>query len=148
MLEEVEMAGFTIGKVAKASGVGVETIRFYQRSGLINEPTPIRTSFREYPAATVDRIRFIKRAQNLGFTLTEIQELLGLSEQPGASRREVKAIAEAKLESIQQKIADLKQMEATLSQLVHDCSGRGKVPGCPIIEAIVGGTNLCKHNGT
>ncbi|WP_040768411.1 MerR family transcriptional regulator, partial [Novipirellula maiorica] len=66
------MAGFTIGKVAKASGVGVETIRFYQRSGLINEPTPIRTSFREYPAATVDRIRFIKRAQNLGFTLAEI----------------------------------------------------------------------------
>lgn len=134
------MSGFTIGKVATASGVGVETVRYYQRRGLIEEPRPLATSFREYPGSVVDRIRFIKRAQDLGFTLAEIEELLGICDRPGASRGKVRLLAERKLETIRQKIFDLQQMESTLSHLVEQCSGRGAVPGCPIIEAIVGST--------
>ena len=132
------MAGFTIGKVAGAAGVGVETVRFYQRRGLIEEPMPLRTSFREYPTSVVDRIRFIKQAQDLGFTLAEVQELLELCDRPGASRGEARTLATTKLGAIRQKISDLQRMESTLAQLVEQCSGHGPLPGCPIIEALIG----------
>ena len=135
--EDIHLPSFTIGKVAQAAGVGVETIRFYQRRELIDEPLAISSSFREYPETVVDRIRFIKRAQALGFTLEEIRDLLEFSEAPQRSRQDVKQLAEKKLVAIRQKLADLHQMEVTLSQLVNQCSGRGSVKGCPIIEAIV-----------
>tara|TARA_R110002073_G_scaffold8761_3_gene46872 strand:+ start:21057 stop:21470 length:414 start_codon:yes stop_codon:yes gene_type:complete len=130
------MAGLTISKVAKAAGVGVETIRFYERKGLVDRPIPQRTAFREYPPPVVDRIRFIKRAQTLGFTLSEISELLELSERAGASRKRVKELASQKLAIIREKLSDLIQMEITLATLVEDCSGHGPVAGCPIIDAI------------
>ncbi len=130
------MSKFTIGKLAAAAGVGVETIRFYERRGLIAQPTPLKTAFREYPESAVNRIRFIKRAQELGFTLSEVGELLRLSEKTGATRKSVKALAVKKLTLIREKLEDLQHMEATLSKLVDDCSGAGPLGGCPIIEAI------------
>lgn len=134
--EETRMAGLTIGKVATAAGVGVETIRFYEKRGLIVQPVPTNGKYRHYPTAMVARIRFIKRAQTLGFTLAEIKELLLLSSSPNADRKAVKEFAQLKVKAIREKIFDLQQMERTLSQLVSDCSGRGSVQGCPIIEAI------------
>ena len=130
------MTGMTIGKLAKATGVNVETIRFYQRRGLLQRPDPIKTTFREYPPEAADRIRFIKRAKNLGFTLSEILDLIQLEQKTGASRREVKTLAESKLEIIRGKIADLHRIESTLSELVVQCSGRGSFSGCPIIQAM------------
>lgn len=144
---EGQMSRFTIGKVAEAAGVGVETVRFYQRRGLLAEPSPVRTLFREYPESTVDRIRFIRRAKDLGFTLAEIGELLALSEIPHESRGKVKQLAEQKLVAIRQKLVDLQQMETTLSGLVQDCSGRGSLDGCPIIEAMIHEPTKCDHRG-
>lgn len=137
------MTRFTIGKVAESAGVGVETIRFYERRGLIEQPTPVRTSFREYPQAAVNRIRFIKRAQELGFTLSEVAELLLLSDKSGATRKSVKDLAAKKLLLIREKLDDLRHMEATLAKLVDDCSGKGPLHGCPIIEAITDTQNHC-----
>lgn len=139
------MAGFTIGKVAKAAGVGVETVRFYERRGLIERPSSVSTSFREYPAEAVEQIRFIKRAQELGFTLAEISELLQLACTTTSSRSDVKQLAQNKLSAIRKKIVDLQSIEATLSQLVKDCSGRGDLSGCPIIDAITNDSKPCDH---
>ena len=126
----------TIGTVAKAAGVNVETIRFYERKGLLLQPKPISTSFREYPQGTVERIRFVKRAQELGFTLAEIIDLLNMSDGEGGSRADVKELADRKLGLIRQKIDDLRKMETTLRDLVDRCSGQGDTSGCPIIEAL------------
>lgn len=139
------MAGFTIGKVAQTAGVGVETVRYYERQGLIDKPKPQRTSFREYSTSVVDRIRFIKRAQELGFTLSEVAELLALSDQSGTSRKSVKELATKKLIAIREKLVDLRQMESTLATLVNDCSGKGPLAGCPIIEAITNKHSHCEH---
>ena len=139
------MQRFTIGKVAAASDVGIETIRFYERKGLIEQPSAIRTSFREYPVSIVERIRFIKRSQELGFTLSEISELLALADRTDGSRKTVRELASKKLDAIRMKVADLQRMEATLSILVKNCSGSGPVSGCPIIEAITGKAATCKH---
>lgn len=130
------MTGFTIGKVAKAAGVGVETIRFYEKKGLIEQPQSQGT-YRNYPKSVVARIRFVKRAQELGFTLAEIRELLGLADQPNEDRAAVKVIAQRKVASIQEKIADLRKAESTLSNLVEQCSGEGPIHDCPIIEAFI-----------
>ena len=130
------MRGFTIGKVAKAAGVGVETIRFYEKKGLIEQP-PSRGTYRTYPKTVVGRIRFVKRAQELGFTLAEIRELLSLTDQPHENRAAVKELAQRKVDAILDKIAGLKKAEATLSDLVEQCSGEGPVEGCPIIEAFI-----------
>lgn len=130
------MNGFTIGKVAKAAGVGVETIRFYEKKGLIEQPQS-KGTYRNYPKSVVSRIRFIKRAQELGFTLIEIRELLSLADQPNEDRAAVKAIVQRKVSSILQKIADLEKAEAKLSSLVEQCSGEGPIHNCPIIEAFI-----------
>lgn len=129
------MRKFTIGCVALAAGVGVETVRYYERRGLVKRP-PGGTGFREYDRNVPDRIRFIRRAQELGFTLREVADLLRLTDTPGATRGEVRKLAEEKLRSVRERIRDLRRIEKTLSGLVEQCSGRGRVSGCPIIEAI------------
>ncbi len=126
----------TIGKLADEAGVGVETVRFYERSGLVQQPQKL-SGFREYPADTVERIRFIKRAQQLGFSLTEIRELIGLNGCHNGSRAEVKQLTGKKLQEIRQKIEDLERLESTLRELFDRCNGRGSLSGCPIIESIV-----------
>lgn len=124
----------TIGRLARAAGVGVETIRYYQQRGLLPVPESAGT-FRQYPMALTARIHFIKRAQELGFSLDEITELLRLED--GAHRSSIRRIASDRLAQIENKVADLKRMQKTLRLLVAECEHtRGDLP-CPIIASLV-----------
>jgi MerR family mercuric resistance operon transcriptional regulator len=124
----------TIGKLAKAAGVNVETIRFYQRRGLLPEPKKPLGGIRYYTDAEIFRINFIKSAQRLGFTLEEVTLLLKLED--GANCNEARVIAEQKLVHVRKKIADLVSIEAALAELVGKCdSSRGNVC-CPLIDAL------------
>lgn len=126
---------WTIGRLAKAAGVGVETIRFYEREGLLDAPERTASGYRLYPPATAERLGFIRRAKDLGFSLAEIRELLQLAE-PAGERARVKALAEHKIAEIDQRITELGRMRAALADLNRQCSGHGPVEGCPIIEAL------------
>ncbi|MBI4224474.1 MAG: heavy metal-responsive transcriptional regulator [Deltaproteobacteria bacterium] len=125
---------FTIGKVASVAGVGIETIRFYEREGLIPEPPRRDSGYRQYPPATIDRVRFIKRAKDLGFTLAEIKELLNLSVGPRTTCADVKRKAQGKIEEVDAKIAELKRIRMALNLLTDQCRGKGPVSECPILE--------------
>ena len=129
------MASLTIGKLARAAGVGVETVRFYERKALIANPPRRASGYRQYPADTVARIRFIKKAQQLGFTLRQIKELFALRLDPETSCMEVKQRAESKIADIEQKIVALRTMKAALANLVADCTEQGPARDCPILEA-------------
>lgn len=132
----METSGLTIGQIAKRAGVGVETVRFYERQGLIPEPPRTTSGYRQFPADTVARIGFIQRAQELGFSLREIDELIALRLDGTSSGAEVRARAEAKIEDIEAKIHDLERMRGTLRELTRACSGRGTAAECPILEAL------------
>jgi MerR family mercuric resistance operon transcriptional regulator len=123
----------TIGEFAALAGEGVETIRFYQRKGILSEPARPAGSIRRYGSADVDRLRFIRAAQSLGFSLDEVAELLTLED--GAHCREASSLAEVKLVEIRKKLADLSRIESVLSSLVQACRvGRGEV-SCPLIAS-------------
>jgi MerR family mercuric resistance operon transcriptional regulator len=124
----------TIGDVAEAAGVGVETVRYYERRGLISQPARAMGGYRRYGGGHVHRIRFIKRAQDLGFTLEEIESLLKLED--GTDRRSIRRIASVRLEETRRRIADLQRIERALSHLLHECETHAKSPRCPIIAAI------------
>lgn len=130
------MKPLTIGQVARRAGVGVETIRFYEREGLVDDPPRLASGYRQYPPETVARIRFVRRAKELGFTLKEIKELLSLRASPRSRCADVRQRAEAKIEDMQQKIRDLQKMKKALKQLAAACDGRGPVTECPILEAL------------
>jgi len=123
----------TIGRLARAAGVNVETVRYYQRVGLLEEPPRPTGGYRTYPPDTVERIRFIKRAQKLGFRLQEIRELLELGE---ASCRDVQQRARRKREQIDRQIADLQALRDTLDTLIRTCEERGESRACPIVESL------------
>ncbi len=124
----------TIGQLAASAGVGVETVRFYQRKGLVHEPPRPLGGIRRYPVDTAARIHFIKAAQKLGFSLAEVRELLDF--EVGGGCREIKVLAEEKRRAIRQRIADLKRLDATLSGLLRRCATtRGRVR-CPIVAAL------------
>jgi MerR family mercuric resistance operon transcriptional regulator len=126
----------TIGQVAKRAGVGVETVRFYERQGLL-EPPPRRPSgYRDYATAAVKRIRFIRRGRELGFTLPELGELLALRSDPGRSCLDVRRKAEARLADIEDKIRTLQRMKRILGQLVQACDARAPTRECPILDAL------------
>jgi MerR family mercuric resistance operon transcriptional regulator len=126
----------TIGRLAREAGVGVETVRYYQQRKLL--PVPAKSgAFRHYPAALVDTIRFIKRAQELGFSLDEITELLRLHD--GANRASIRRIAAARLAQIVAKLADLGRMQDALRNLVAECEHTGADRPCPIIASLVQG---------
>jgi Hg(II)-responsive transcriptional regulator len=125
----------TIGKLASAAGVNVETVRYYQRRGLIDCPSA-DNGFRKYSDRDVERLRSIRRAKELGFTLEEIRDLLSLAEGKHGGRSEVKALAEARAATVRAKINDLLRVEEALKKLTAACSGRGPAKGCPIIEAL------------
>lgn len=126
----------TIGRVAKLANVNVETIRYYQRRGLLDQPEKPLGGCRRYPMQVVERVRFVKRAQALGFALEEISSLLKLE---GASAcAETLALAVQKLELIQRKIEDLTSMRRALSGLVRQCDRGEPANGCPIIKALSG----------
>lgn len=124
----------TIGRVAKLAGVNVETIRYYQRRGLLDEPDKPHMGYRRYPIAMVKRLRFIKRAQALGFTLEEVSGLIGLEEACACS--ETRALAAHKVALIDQKVADLAAMRIALADLVRQCDSGEPAKGCPIIHVL------------
>ena len=131
-----KLEGLTIGAFAKVAGVNVETIRFYQRRGLLLEPDRPLGSIRRYGTTDVARVRFIKSAQSLGFSLDEIETLLKLDD--GIHCREARKIAEQKLKDVRARMSDLGRIEAVLSQLVCEChSSKGQV-SCPMIASLHG----------
>jgi Hg(II)-responsive transcriptional regulator len=123
--------------VARQAGVGVETVRFYEKNGLLEEPTRRESGYREYDDETVQRLRFIQRAKELGFTLSEIKELLSLrcSERPCD---DVRGRAEAKVAEIEAKVAMLLRMKEVLGQLAASCCEQGDKSRCPIIDTLDG----------
>lgn len=133
------MDSMTIGKVAKGAAVGIETVRFYEREGLIEKPPRRDSGYRAYPADTVDRVRFIKRAKELGFSLKEIKDLMALRIAPGATCGQIKKRAEAKIEDIEDKISSLQRMKQALRKLTAACGGKGAVSECPILDALEDG---------
>ena len=129
-----DKTGATIGSLAETAGVNVETIRFYQRKGLMPEPEKPYGSIRRYGAAELARVRFIKSAQRLGFSLEEVGELLKLED--GARCSEARQLAEQKLVDVRQKLTDLQRIESVLAGLVARCSAvRGRV-NCPLIASL------------
>lgn len=124
----------TIGKIAKLAGVNVETIRYYQRRGLIAEPGKPHMGNRRYPPDIVSHIRFIKRAQALGFTLNEIAVLLRLDEAHACAK--TRALAMHKIDMINEKLAGLTAMRKALAGLVRQCDAERSTTGCPLIQAL------------
>ena len=129
----------TIGQVAGRAGVGVETVRFYEREGLLPRPARRASGYRQYPEESVSRLQFIRRAKALGFTLKEIGELLDLRLDPRANRGMVKRRTAAKVEDIERKIDALRRMKESLLKLADACNGEGHLSGCPILGALEGG---------
>jgi MerR family copper efflux transcriptional regulator len=131
------MKELTIGKAAEKADVGVETIRFYERRGLIEQPPkPESAGYRKYPVETVRRIQFIRQAQQIGFSLREIEELLSLRADPSADCGEVREKAAAKVQQVDRKIAELEIVRAALGEVIAACPGRGTLQACTILEAI------------
>lgn len=126
----------TIGAFAQAAGVGVETIRFYQRKGLLPQPTRPQGGVRRYGAADLARVRFVKTSQRLGFNLDEVAELLRLDD--GTQCGEAQALASHKLADVRQKLADLGQIERVLATLVERCAASSGQVSCPIIASLRG----------
>ena len=131
-----ETSTLTIGVLAKAAGVGVETVRFYERTGLLPEPPRTPAGYRQYPNDAVDRVKFIRRAQGLGFALREISELLDLRVDEVAACGPVEAQAREKLEQVAGKIEALRLMESALQSLVEACEAREPTGVCPILEEL------------
>jgi MerR family copper efflux transcriptional regulator len=130
------MDGLTIGEVAAQAEVHIETLRYYERRGLVERPPRSASNYRLYPEEAVRRVRFIKRAQELGFSLKDIKELLSLRAAPEAGCHEVRAHADAKIRDIEDKIDTLTAMKHALSTLVMECSGEGPLSACPILESL------------
>jgi MerR family copper efflux transcriptional regulator len=131
------MSGMRIGELAERAGVNVQTVRYYERRGLLDDPRGRGSGYREYTEATLARLRFIRRAQELGFTLAEIGELLALRLDRHTTAAEVKARAEAKIAEIESKLRDLEQIRHALTHLTGRChGGRGPVGDCPLLEEL------------
>lgn len=130
------MPGLTTSEVARQGGVNLESIRFYERERLLPKPPRTASGYRMFTPDDVRRVRFIKRAQELGFSLREIKELLALRFEPDTSCGDVLKRAETKLSDIDQKISDLRRMRKVLARLTTACPGRGNLNGCPILESL------------
>jgi MerR family mercuric resistance operon transcriptional regulator len=125
---------YTISQLTKSAGVNVETIRYYERQNLLEQPEKPLQGYRQYPEATLTKVLFINRAQHLGFTLSEIDALIELSV---GSCHEVQHLAEHKLDVVQAKIKDLKRLEKSLKHLVSSCRSNPDTASCPIIDSLV-----------
>lgn len=125
-----------IGALAKRAGVGIDTVRYYERAGLLAPKTRLQSGYRRYSGAELARLRFIRRAQALGFSLKEIRELLALSKGRDVAR--VKRAAQAKLADVEQRIAALERVRAGLASLIAACPGHGEPSDCPILRALGG----------
>ncbi|MEP7247512.1 MAG: MerR family DNA-binding protein [Gammaproteobacteria bacterium] len=130
------MDSIGIGTLAKRAGVRIDTVRYYERSGLIAPRARLASGYRRYGELEVARLRFIRRAQALGFTLKEVRELLALSAQRDVAR--VKRTAQAKLAGVNERIAELERVRDGLSTLIEACPGHGRAADCPILNALGG----------
>ena len=130
------MNPMTIGQVAKQAGLSVETIRFYERKQLIEKPERKESGYRQFAESDIKRLLFIQQAKTLGFSLMEIKELLSIKEDPDTGSREVKNLAQSKLNDIEEKIEMLQRMKLTLKTLVDSCPGEESKRNCPILEAL------------
>jgi MerR family mercuric resistance operon transcriptional regulator len=130
------MHGMTIGDVARRAAVHVETLRYYERRGLVARPPRSAGNYRLYPEEALGRVRFVKRAQELGFSLEEIRQLLALRATPGARARDVRTRASAKLADVRRKVRELRRMEKALTRLIAGCTGTGSASRCTILEAL------------
>ena len=130
------MGILSIGQVARRAGVGVETVRFYEREGLLEEPPRRASGYRQYSEQVVTRLHFIKRAQKLGFSLKEITELLSLRVDAQTSCDEVKLRTEAKLAEVERKMVELQRMRQALLQVASLCTEQGPTGRCPMLEAL------------
>ena len=126
----------TIGNLAKEAGVNLETVRFYERQGLLNKPPRSASGYRLFPAEAARRLRFIRRAQELGFSLAEIRELLSLRVSRTTTSAEIRARAEAKITDVKAKIKSLEAMKQALRKLTKTCGGCRPVAECPILESL------------
>lgn len=125
----------SIGQVAAAAAVNIQTIRYYERRGLFTTPSRSPAGYRQYPEEAVHRLRFIKQAQELGFSLTEVQQLLALRVRHGAACEAVERKTRQKIELVERKIRDLERIRHTLKQLAAACASRRSTDECPILEA-------------
>jgi len=130
------MANLTRGQLAKTSGVNPETIRYYEKLGLLPKPLRTESGYRLFSEEDIKRIKFIKRAKELGFTLKEIKELLQLRFETEGECSEVREIAEIKLKDVQKKIEDLEKIKSILEELINQCPSKGSILKCPIISSI------------
>jgi MerR family mercuric resistance operon transcriptional regulator len=130
------MTGLLVGEVARQAGVNLQTVHYYERRGLLPKPPRTNSNYRAYPDDAVLRVRFVKRAQELGFTLKEIGELLSLRAKPGARGVDVYRRAEEKIREIDLKVLTLQAMRKALSKLMSECVTRRPGSECPILEAL------------
>ena len=128
-------ATFPIGALSERSGVNVETVRYYERAGLLPKPVRSAGGYRLYRASDAERLSFIRRARDLGFSLDEIRRLLGLADQKSRSCDRVHAIGTEHLAGIRAKIGDLRRMERVLARMVRACA-QGTMPVCPLLETL------------
>lgn len=131
----------TIGKLASRGDVNVTTIRYYERRGLLPKPTRAPSGYRLYADDVVRRLRFIRQAQLLGFSLTEIQDLLSLRMQPDTTCADIRLLAKEKISAVDQKISDLQRIKSALTKLASACRGKGPTSECPILDALDGTEN-------
>ena len=125
-----------IGEVAERGGVSLQAIRYYEREGLLPKPPRLASGYRMFPDTAVRRVQFIKRAQELGFSLAEIRELLSLRENADAGAQDMRERARAKVADIEQKIRRLRAMKSALNALAKSCPGCGPLSDCPILDAL------------
>ena len=125
-----------IGEVAERGGVSLQAIRYYEREGLLPKPPRLASGYRMFPDTAVRRVQFIKRAQELGFSLAEIRELLSLRENADAGAQDMRERARAKIADIEQKIRTLRAMNSALKALAESCPGCGPLSDCPILDAL------------
>ena len=126
----------SIGQVAKQTGLGIETVRFYEREGLLEAPQRKESGYRQYREEVINRLRFIKRAKELGFSLREIKELLALRLDPQTTCADMKQRAESKIADIDEKIRMLQGMKKALVKLTLTCPGSGPTSECPILDVL------------
>ncbi len=130
------MKSLTIGHLAREAGVNLETVRYYERRGLLPKPPRSASGYRLFPSDAARRLRFIRRAQELGFSLKEIRELLSLRVSRNTTSRDIRARAEAKIADIEAKISSLESMKKTLQKLTGVCNGCAPLAKCPILESL------------
>ena len=130
------MDSLTISQVAKRGGVNIQTIRYYERQGLLAPTSRTEAAYRIFSAESVRRIRFIKRAQELGFSLKEIKELLSLRIDAHTTQADIRNRTQAKIADVEQKILHLQAIHASLLRMAEDCSGCGSLKDCPILESL------------